>query len=236
MFAGIGKRLQKWRLHSRNSRKGRMKELLTALIALGFGFVTAIPVGATQIEIAKRSLNRQLKAALMVSAGSVASDMLYGFLALYGIAPFFNRKIVLGGFEAMGAVLLWILGILTLRESGREKILSFNNGKLGGKRLSFVTGFSLAITNPMMIFWWLIGMHCIADLDLIDHHGKLMSLIFLMFGGLGLGAYLTLLASTLYKINRFITENAMQRIYVVLGFGLFLFSIYFLFQFIQTVA
>jgi threonine/homoserine/homoserine lactone efflux protein len=213
-----------------------MKELLIAPIALALGFVTAIPIGATQIEIAKRSLRRRFKAALMVVAGSVSSDLLYGVLALYGLAPFLQNKTVLACFEAFGAVLLWLLAFVTLRESRQPKILAFNNSALAGKRLSFVTGFSLAATNPMMVFWWLIGMHFLLDLGLVNHSTKIVALTFLIFGGIGIASYLALLAGMLYRVNRFLTEKAMRRVYIIFGIGLFIFSGYFLVRFIQTVA
>jgi LysE type translocator. len=52
------------------------------------GFVAAVPVGATQLEIARRSLNGYFSSALMIMVGSVISDVMYGIIALFGIAPF----------------------------------------------------------------------------------------------------------------------------------------------------
>ncbi len=212
-----------------------MKVILVALIALVLGFVVAIPVGATQIEIAKRSLGHQYKAAMMVVAGSVASDILYGIIALYGLAPFMQKKMVLAGFEGLGALLLLILAFVTIQDSKRPKSMDFNNGFLSGKRMSFVTGFSLALTNPMMVFWWLLGMHFLLDFRLIDRETAGVSVIFLLFGGFGIAGYLSLLAGMLYRVNRFIKESVMQRVYVILGISLVLFSGYFIFRFIKTV-
>jgi len=213
-----------------------MKELLVPLIALVLGFLTAIPIGATQIEIAKRSLGHQYKAALMVVAGSVTSDLLYGFLALYGIAPFLQQKIVLAMFYALGAVLLLVLAFMTIKEARHPKTADFNTGILGRKRLSFVTGFLLAITNPMMVFWWLMGMHFLLDLKIVTHATNHITLLFLIFGGIGIAGYLTLLAHVFTKLNRIVSERTMQRVYVALGICLFLFSAYFVFGFIHTIS
>ena len=57
------------------------------------GFFTAIPIGATQIEIAKRALAGHVKAALMVVLGSTISDVMYGFIAFFGIAPFLKERL-----------------------------------------------------------------------------------------------------------------------------------------------
>jgi len=51
-------------------------------------------VGATQIEIAKRSFAGYIKAALMIVLGSAISDVMYGFIAFFGIAPFLKEKVV----------------------------------------------------------------------------------------------------------------------------------------------
>ncbi len=121
------------------------------------GFFTAIPIGATQIEIAKRSLNNQLQAGLMVVFGSVSSDVMYGFIALFGVAPFLRNQMVIAIFKMVGAAILLILAFFTFRQNTKADIMNLTDSILKDKRLSFITGFSLALTNPVMIFWWLIG-------------------------------------------------------------------------------
>ena len=81
------------------------------------GFAAAIPIGATQIEIAKRSLNNQLRPAYMVVTGSVFSDVMYGFIALFGVAPFLKSKIVVAVSGLVSALILWLLAFLAFRKS-----------------------------------------------------------------------------------------------------------------------
>lgn len=198
------------------------------LLVYIMGFFTAIPIGATQIEIAKRSLNNHLRAAFMVVLGSVSSDIMYGFIALFGIAPFFDNRTIVAIFELIGTVILWILAFFTLRQSAQQQLLDLNRSLLKSRRLSFVTGFSLAITNPMMIFWWLIGVQIVRDLRLVDTFTPAISLLFLFFGGLGLATYLSTLATVLHWAKKFVSNKAMQKVYLVLGVVLILLSIYFL--------
>jgi threonine/homoserine/homoserine lactone efflux protein len=201
---------------------------LLFLLVYIMGFFTAIPIGATQIEIAKRSLNNHLRAAFMVVLGSVSSDIMYGFIALFGIAPFFDNRTIVAIFELIGTVILWILAFFTLRQSAQQQLLDLNRSLLKSRRLSFVTGFSLAITNPMMIFWWLIGVQIVRDLRLVDTFTPAISLLFLFFGGLGLATYLSTLATVLHWAKKFVSNKAMQKVYLVLGVVLILLSIYFL--------
>ena len=158
-----------------------MKTFFLFLLVYIMGFLTAIPIGATQIEIAKRSLNNQIPAALMVVLGSVFSDVMYGFIALFGVAPFLQTQIVIAVFELVGVVILWILAFLTFKEVFKPHIMDITSSVLKSRWLSFITGFSLAITNPMMIFWWLIGVQVVKDLGLVGTFTLAISISFLFF-------------------------------------------------------
>jgi threonine/homoserine/homoserine lactone efflux protein len=198
------------------------------------GFLTAIPIGATQIEIAKRSLNNQVKAALMVVLGSVLSDVMYGFIAFFGVAPFLKSPIVIAIFELVGAVILWVLAYFTLKNSPAARNFSLDSFALRNKHISFVTGFSLAVTNPMMIFWWLVLIKVIKDLNIIQAFTPTLSVLFLVFGGLGLASYLTTLTMVLHWVKKFVSGKMMYRINIAMGIVLILISIYFLYGSLTT--
>lgn len=192
------------------------------------GFLSAIPVGPAQIEIAKRSLNNHLRAAVMVVFGSITSDFFYGVIALFGVAPFFNNQKAVAIFELCGAVILWILAFLTLQESAKPHFLGFNRFILKSKRIAFVTGFSLSVVNPMMIFWWLVGVQIVRHLNLVYTFTPVLSLSFVFSGVLGFATYLIVLAVALHWAQKFFSHKAMQKIYVALGIALIMLSLYFL--------
>jgi threonine/homoserine/homoserine lactone efflux protein len=200
------------------------------------GFFTAIPIGATQIEIAKRSLNNQLQAGLMVVLGSVSSDVMYGFIALFGVAPFLRNQMVIAIFKMVGAAILLILAFFTFRQNTKADIMNLTDSILKNKRLSFITGFSLALTNPVMIFWWLIGTQVVKDLELVNTFTPTLSASFLIFGGLGLASYLTTLALVLHWVKQFVSNKVMGRTYFVLGVVLVILSVYFLMSSIKVLA
>jgi threonine/homoserine/homoserine lactone efflux protein len=205
-----------------------MKTLLLFLLVYIMVFFTAIPIGATQIEIAKRSLNNQLHAGLMVVLGSVSSDVMYGFIALFGVALFLKDQIVIGIFKMVGAVILSISAFFTFRQKAKANIMNFPDSVLKDKRLSFITGFSLALTNPVMIFWWLIGTQVVKDLKLVNTFTPAISVSFLVFGGLGLASYLTTLALVLHWVKQFVSNKVVEWTYFVLGVVLVILSAYFL--------
>jgi threonine/homoserine/homoserine lactone efflux protein len=198
------------------------------LVIYCLGFVSAIPIGPAQIEIAKRSLNNHLRAAVMVVLGSISSDFIYGVIALFGVAPFFSNQKAVAIFELCGAVILWILAYLTLKEGTKPHLLKFTPSFLKSRRIALITGFSLSIVNPMMIFWWLVGVQIVRHLDLIDTFTPALSLSFVLCGVLGLATYLTALAVALHWAKKFFSNKAMKKIYVALGLVLIVLSFVFL--------
>ena len=211
-----------------------MDTFLFLLITYVMGFMTAIPIGATQIEIAKRSLNNHRRAAYMVAIGSVCSDMMYGFIALFGVAPFLRNKTVIAVFGLAATLILWLLAYFTFRFGTKSNMLDMTHSSIKSKRLSFVTGFSLAATNPMMIFWWLIGMKIIKDLNLVTEFTSDTNLIFLLVGALGLATYLFTLTNILHWAKKFISNEMMKKVNFGLGFILIFLSFYFLFSSLRT--
>ena len=204
-----------------------MNTFIFLILTYIMGFLAAIPVGATQIEIAKRSLNSRLKQAYMVVAGSVCSDVMYGFIAVFGLAPFLKEKLVISIFELAATLLLWLLAFLTFRD-GKADQLDLNKISLKSKRLSFVTGFSLAVTNPMMIFWWLVGISILNNFGIAPSFDFRTSLLYLLFGGIGIASYLSILTYVLHWAKKFISERLMKKINLGMGVVLLLLSFYFL--------
>lgn len=207
-----------------------METFSLLIVIYCLGFVSAIPIGPAQIEIAKRSLNDHLLAAIMVVLGSFASDLIYGVIALLGVAPLFDNPKAVAIFELCGGVILGILAFLTLKEGTKTHLVRFTPSFIKSRRIAFLTGFSLAVLNPMMIFWWLVGVQIVRHLDLVDTFTTTLALSFVFCGALGLATYLMALALALHWVKRFFSNKAMQRIYVILGVVLIALSSYFFFN------
>lgn len=212
-----------------------MKHIFLFLLAVGLGFLTAIPVGGSQIEAAKRAIHGHLGAAWMVVLGSVSSDIMYGVIALFGIAPFLDIPWVMAGFSAVGAVVLWILAYVTFRESKKPHHVRLGMSSLKSKRLAYVSGFSLAVTNPPMILTWLYGVAVAKHLGLATPFTTQAKAIFIAGGALGLGTYLAGLSLVMFRIKHFIPLRAIGRVYYWLGVGLFVLSFFFVYNFVRII-
>jgi len=204
-------------------------QLVLFLLAYGLGFAAAIPVGGSQIEMAKRAVAGHLRAAALVILGSVSSDIMYGAIALFGIAPFMESRWVLAAFYATGAIVLWLLGYLTLRECRRPQDLLTPHAALKARRWAWLTGFSLAVSNPQMMLSWLLGVALAKRFGVATPFPNSAKVVFIAGGALGLGSYLALLGGVMYRIKHVISAAVLGKVYRWLGAALFLLSLFFVY-------
>jgi threonine/homoserine/homoserine lactone efflux protein len=194
------------------------------------GFLAAIPIGAAQIEIAKRALNGYIYSALMIVAGTTLSDTMYGVIAFFGIAPFLNEPTVIAIFRLVNALILITLGIWAIHGSKVKEVKkNLSQELLKKKKVAFITGFSLALTNPMIMLWWLIGLHFFISVGIIEQNNIYYTLIFLFSGAAGIASYQILLAISVYKSKKFFSEKGIRKLMIILGWGLIIFALYFLY-------
>jgi threonine/homoserine/homoserine lactone efflux protein len=212
-----------------------MQSISLVLLAFGMGFVAAIPIGPSQIEMAKRAIKGHLRAAQMVVLGSVSSDVLYGVIALFGIAPFLEIPKVLAAFHVLGAFILWILTYLTWKESRKPHDLDLEKSSLKSKRWAYLTGFTVALSNPPMILSWLVGVTLAKRFGLATPFTDTTKILFIAGGALGLGGYLSALGVLMYRVKHVIPLKAMGSIYRWLAVTLFVLSWFFVYGAVRFV-
>jgi|WetSurMetagenome_2_1015567.scaffolds.fasta_scaffold68099_2 threonine/homoserine/homoserine lactone efflux protein len=190
-----------------------MIDALLFAFACALGFVAAIPIGPVQIETIKRAVAGHYRAAVAVICGSVAADLLYGCVALFGVAPALEVPWVLALFSTGGAVLLWVLAFHTWQKSKAPEDLHLDQPVLRQKRWGLLTGFLLGASNPPIILSWVMGVALAKRAGLgtpLTFGGKLS---FLVGGASGLGGYLLLLGVGVRRVRHFFAPRALGRIY-----------------------
>ncbi|NOX20096.1 MAG: LysE family transporter [Nitrospirae bacterium] len=203
-----------------------LKNLVFVFLTFLMGFLSAIPVGAVQVEVATRSLHGHLKSALSVSAGALTADLLYGSIAIFGLLPILKSKHIMPYFWLFGGVLLVWLGYSLIKHGFDQLNLKSIPKRYRHKGISFLTGFFLAVSNPMMILWWLLGERVLVELGVVENFNGIRGVSYLFFGGAGMFTYPAILSVTLYWLKRFISARALMRITVTSGVLLIFFSIY----------
>ncbi len=214
------------------------------------GFAAAIPVGASQLEVAKRSLKGFLLSALAVVAGSVSSDLVYGFIALFGLGALLQQPAVEAGFWLLNGLLTLVLGIITLRDAIRENASASENllprtvaidnssqptiteplaiARLRKPGVAYLTGFSLAFTNPMMIAWWLLAAQLLRGVHLAPPDTLATRILFLAAGALGIGSYLSIFALLVHRAHKTVSHQRSKKINSLFGVAMIALAIYFI--------
>jgi len=206
-----------------------MNYVLLFVFALGLGLVAAIPLGGCQVETIKRAVSGHLLPAWMVACGSASADLIYGAIALFGVAPLLEAPRVAMAFNALGAVLLWVLSYLTFQHSRHPQDLALSRMVLKSRRWAYLTGLTLGLSNPPIVLSWLLGLAAATQLGLATPLTTTTKLVFLAGGTLGLGGYLSVLAAVLHRLNRVISVRTIGRIYYWLAVTLFCLSFYFVY-------
>lgn len=198
-----------------------MNNVLLVALAVTLGFAAAIPIGPCQIEMAKRAIKGHMRAAQMVVLGSVSSDIVYGAIALFGIAPALEEPGVLAGFNAAGAAVLWALTWHTWHESKKPHDLDAHHWSIRSKRWAYLTGFSVGMSNPPIILSWLVGVTLAKRFGLASPLTTHAKLLFIGGGALGLGGYLAALGVVMHRVKHMISPRAMASVYRWLAVTLF---------------
>lgn len=210
--------------------------LLIALFSFIYWFLLSIPVGAIQIEIARRAFNGYFKSAIAIVLGSVISDIIYGLVALLGVFQVLAKPQIRPFFWLGGAFLLISLGVMATRNYSHPHEVKVGGHLLLKKRYSLVTGFLVAVSNPLMIIGWLAGAEVAHRFGLMNNPSYVDLLVFVCFGVLGLGTYLTLIAVILFRVRHFLSENIIRVTSLIFGFALIGLGLYFLIEAIMVIS
>jgi threonine/homoserine/homoserine lactone efflux protein len=195
------------------------------------GYIAAIPIGATQIEIAKRMINGYTFSAVMIVAGAVTSDFTYGILAMFGIAPFLQSAQVVACFSIANSIILIVLGILTLRQSkAKQSDKQETKDFLLKKRTSYVAGLMLAVANPLIIYWWLLGSRFLGGIYGIEQYNTSDIFLYLLSGTLGIASYPLSMLFGIHKTKKFFSQKTVMKTTFVFGIALFILAAYFLYE------
>jgi threonine/homoserine/homoserine lactone efflux protein len=211
-----------------------LKSLLLVFIGLIMGFISSIPVGAVQLEVAKKAIHGHLWPAIAIAIGSATSDLIYGVLTLFGLGGFLSQKEFKVGVYILGIIVLAFLFFRSLREYKRG-VIQYEKRLVYKKRISFFTGFTIAITNPGMVIWWIIGFKIFIDLELFDTITPLIKMTFLLSGCVGLVSYLIFIATILNMMQQSVSKKFLHKMNIYLMILLCALILYFIYKLITVI-
>jgi threonine/homoserine/homoserine lactone efflux protein len=210
-----------------------LKLIATIIFGVILGFLSSIPVGAVQIEVIKRTISGHKKPAIATALGSASSDLIYGLLALFGLGDFLLHK----DFQ----LLIYSLGIVVLSylifRSFKDRAYMFHENKQleYKKRFSFLTGFTIAVTNPGMIIWWFVGFKLFVDLNMFTEITNTIKGLFVLSGVFGLALYLTLIAVILHRYQKSFSDRFLYKANIFLLVILSFLILYFIIKLLSLI-
>lgn len=191
---------------------------IVIVFGIVLGFLSAIPIGAVQLQVVKKSIRGLIKPALLIALGSGTSDLVYGLLALFGLGSFLISARFQFYFYLLGVGVLTFLLCHSIREF-RHHVTAADCAQNGNKNehaFGFITGFTLAITNPSIVLWWIVGFRIFLDLGLFTEATFILRLVFVLSGVTGLVGYLVILAMIINRIHHDISDTVFRRMNMVL--------------------
>jgi threonine/homoserine/homoserine lactone efflux protein len=199
------------------------------------GFLSAIPVGAVQLQVIKKAIRGLRKPAIMIALGSGTSDLVYGILMLFGLGSILMSARFQFCFYLLGLAVLSFLLYHSIREYRHHVTAadSANNGNKNGRSYGFITGFTLAITNPSIALWWIVGFKLFLDLGFFSEVTLILRLVFVISGVIGLVGYLLILVMIIHRRHRDIPDKVFRRMNLVLIVLFILLVVYFAYKMVS---
>lgn len=114
------------------------------------GVILAAPLGPVTVEMIKRGLNRGFWAAFNIRLGGAIGNMLCLAASWKGLSYLINRPMILTVLASLGSLLLFYMGVTTLRKKSDLALSAASEKHNSG----LVLGFYLAIFNPVGLIFW----------------------------------------------------------------------------------
>lgn len=164
------------------------------------GLSLAVPPGPMNAIIAETTVSAGWRAGVVAGVGAMAADACFLALAAVGVAAAVRRLPALrSGLLAVGGALMLYFAYRAARQTATD-----NGGETAAT--GFTAAFTVAITNPYQVTWWLTAGVALLDpgtVKLLGHRlptgGPAAVLGF--FGGIGL--WITLFPATLSLFGRY---------------------------------
>lgn len=141
--------------------------VVTVTAGVAFGLALAAPPGPMNAIIAEESVVRGWVAGFRAGLGAMVADVVFLFLALFGLVAVVERAPTLrAGMVTLGGVLMLYFAV----DAARSVDATLSSESVVGESHGFTKAFVLGLTNPYQILFWLtvgIGLLDSGQLDVL---------------------------------------------------------------------
>lgn len=194
--------------------------------SLGIGISIAVIPGPIFFELIRRTLKGGFWQGILVAVGEFIGNFLLLLLIFLGISSFLTNFIFQSALYLVGGSILVWLGIKAFQLKKEEIEISYK--KDSNKHTSLLTGFSIAITSPIVIAFWvsLSGSY----LAKFSKSLAILNIFFIVFGFM---TFFCLLAMVVHKTRHRIPPAKVVLLSKIFGVILFGFGISFYIRLLQ---
>jgi len=186
------------------------------------GITLAAPIGPASMAIIRNGLKHGFLGGFTTAVGVVLADTTYLLIVYFGLSALMGYSLVKIILWVYGAVVLFYLGYLSIREFfGKIDLKKYKEKK--GSNLFFV-GYSVNISNPMAVVFWagIFGSILAASNHSLS---KLNGLLYSLTIIIGILMWHTFLSFLSHFGNKFFKEKYFKYISLISGLILIWFGL-----------
>ncbi len=190
-----------------------------ALAGFGLGFLVALQVGPMTLFLIRSGLRGGWRSGLAVAAGIAVVDALYAAAGAAGVTPLLAIHPLRVALGLLGAIVLVVLGVRTLRDSFRVRLGAETAAEVATPWRTFVTALGGTASNPLTIASW-AAIFAAANASGAVQRTTGAETVLVLGVGLGSFAWGGTLASVVALVRRRVGPRALGWAERVAGLGL----------------
>jgi threonine/homoserine/homoserine lactone efflux protein len=136
---------------------------LNFLVGFFFSFIGSIPPGTINLTIVQLGLEKKLAIALRFAIAASVMEYPYAWIAVEFAEMITTSPVLVENMQLITAIVMTVLGVLTLWSSSRPTKLASAIGESG-----YMRGVILSILNPLAIPFWVGTTAYLDSLNWID--------------------------------------------------------------------
>ncbi|MCD5322293.1 LysE family translocator [Pontibacillus chungwhensis] len=203
----------------------------TMISSIILGLSIAAPIGPINIEIVKRGLLYGFWPAFLVGLGGMSSDLLLMAAMFFGLSQVLTMVWVKITLMGLGCFILIHSGWVNLFASvvPNEAKESVHRQSVQVRRRSYITGLTIAGTNPMNLLFW-ISIYGSVLSSSFQQDNQLQAFLTSSLVFVGIGLWNLNLALTVHFSRILMNQAVMRSICIIASLVLIGFGIYFGYQ------
>jgi len=124
--------------------------LLPLIAGFIISFIASLPTGPVNMAIVHGTLLYGKRSGLLIAAGAMVVEVFYCTVSIFGMNIIFGHEALLRQLSLISIPILLIMGMLSMFKKDFLK-RDYKPGSGNG----FITGSTLTIANPMILFFWI---------------------------------------------------------------------------------